>query len=137
MCYSYKSGIRNASRDQQRIIEQLLILRDALQVLRALLEREEAIASSRYPALIELLNKSNGIPRCRDELERLKAKLEIPQSHGRIQRLTQSLFWPLKDGDVNLTINQLKNCQRVMGLAMNVCQVYVRFTYLRIDLDQA
>ncbi|KAF8522370.1 hypothetical protein JB92DRAFT_1728434 [Gautieria morchelliformis] len=75
-CYNYRSRNKSASGDKKRIIDQLLGLQEVLDEVRQLVEHEETRASSRVSALIEFLNTPDGLPRCRAELDSLKAMLE-------------------------------------------------------------
>ena len=94
-------------------------MQQILDDVRELLEDEEAKGSSRLPGLTELLNTPEGLPRCRTELETLKAKLEIKD--GTIQ----ALVWPLKEGDVKKTIDYLGWFQHLLISGLNVDQTYV------------
>ncbi|KAF8583762.1 hypothetical protein K439DRAFT_1634090 [Ramaria rubella] len=80
-CSNYHSGVKNASRDQKNITEQLIGWETTLRRLVQLLLQEDA--SSRLPALGEVLsqpytpNETDGrLARCRAELEGLRKKLE-------------------------------------------------------------
>ncbi|KAF8492135.1 hypothetical protein JB92DRAFT_3147541 [Gautieria morchelliformis] len=45
-CYDYGSGVKNASRDKKRIIDQLFGLQKVLESVRRLVEDDETAASS-------------------------------------------------------------------------------------------
>jgi hypothetical protein len=72
--------------------------------------------SSRLPALNEL------IPRCRAELELLKVTLENNLARkGRVQ----ALIWPLKEAEVNKTVENLGRFQHLLTSALSVDHMYV------------
>lgn len=66
-CYTYGADVKNASKDKKNIIDQSLGLHKVLDDVRELAEdvNEKTKESSRFPALIELLNLPDGLPRCR------------------------------------------------------------------------
>lgn len=123
-CHNYSSGVRNASRDKKKIIDQLFGLQKVLDDVRDLLEDAEANAPSRLPALRELFNKPDGLPRCRAELETLKAKLETRP--GRRDRV-QALVWPLKEGEVKKTLDYIGQFQQLLSSTLNVDHMHVAF----------
>jgi hypothetical protein len=80
--------------------------------------------SVHLPTLRKLIEGPDGIPRYRDEMEKLKKKLEKPL--GRSNRL-QALIWPLKEADVMRTLEYLKEFQQQLGSILNTYQLYVCF----------
>jgi hypothetical protein len=81
-----------------RIIDKLLGLQLSLESIRGLVEDDETVASSRLPALNELL------VRCHAKLESLNTTLEKDLGHkGRMQ----ALVWPLKESEVHKTLDKL------------------------------
>ena len=138
-CYNYGNGVKNASREKKQIINQLFGLQKVLEDVRTLVEDEEGIASScfpedggavadsRLPALVKLLNNREGLDRCLSELEILKEKL-IPKG-GWTDR-TQALIWPFKQGDLKKTLDHLAQFQNLLSSALVVDQTYVAPSYL-------
>ncbi|KAF8527082.1 hypothetical protein JB92DRAFT_1002439 [Gautieria morchelliformis] len=120
-CYNYRSGVKNASRDKARIIDQLFGLQKALENVRRLVEDDETAASSRLPALNEQLL------RCGAELQSLNTKLE---SDLRRKGRMQAFKWPLKESEVHKTLDKLGELQELLTTAMDVDQT--RLT-LKID----
>ncbi|KAF8507625.1 hypothetical protein JB92DRAFT_690694 [Gautieria morchelliformis] len=120
-CYSYGNSVKNASRDRERIIDQLFGLQKVLETIRRLVEHDETVAASRLPVLNEV------IPRCRDELDSLNSKLE--RDLGRKGRI-QAFIWPLKEGEVNKTLEKLSKLQELLTTAMDVDQ-----TCLMLKID--
>ncbi|KAF8524185.1 hypothetical protein JB92DRAFT_3109582 [Gautieria morchelliformis] len=120
-CYSYGTGVKNASRDKKRIIDQLFGLQKVFETIRRLVEDNKTAASSRLPALNEQLRG------CRNELETLKTALE--RDLGRKGRM-EALIWPLKETEVQKTLNKLGKLQDLLTTATDVDQT--RLT-LKID----
>jgi hypothetical protein len=98
------------------MIDQLFGLQKVLETIRRLVEDDETAASSRLPALNELLLH------CRGELERLKTALE--DDLGRKGRI-QALIWPLKESEVHNALEKLGKFQGLLTAAMDVDQAYV------------
>jgi hypothetical protein len=115
-CYRYGSGVKNASRDKTRIIDRLFGLQKVLEAIRRLVEHDETAASSRLPALDELLL------RCSGELKSLNATPE--RDLGRKGRM-QALIWPLKQSEVQKTLDKLGKLQDLLTTVMDVDQTYV------------
>jgi hypothetical protein len=90
--------------------------------VRQLVEHEETrVSSRRVSALIELLNTPDGLPRCRAELESLKAMLENIDKTDRPDP-TQPLVWQLKQDDANKAINHLAQVHRLLTSALSTDQ---------------
>ena len=122
MCYNYGSGVKNASRDQERIIDQLTNLRNVLEQVRKVVTGETIQTASQLPALNELFDKSDGLPRCHAELENLKSELEPKSGHRGIMK---ALTWPLKEADVRKTVDHLEKFQQLLNLALSVDHMFV------------
>jgi hypothetical protein len=87
-----------------------------LETIRQLVEDDETAASSRLPALNELLLQ------CGDELKHLNTALE--NDLGRKGR-RQALIWPLKESEVHKSLEKLGKLQGLLTAAMDVDQAYV------------
>ncbi|KAF8483149.1 hypothetical protein JB92DRAFT_2676131, partial [Gautieria morchelliformis] len=110
-CYSYGIAVKNVSRDKKRLIDQLFGLQKVLETVRRLVEDDETVAASRLPALNELLL------RCSGDLQTLNASLE--RDLGRKGRI-QALIWPLKESEVNKTLDKLGKFQDLLTTAMDI-----------------
>ncbi|KAF8465176.1 hypothetical protein JB92DRAFT_3136058 [Gautieria morchelliformis] len=122
-CLSYESGVKNASRDKRIIIDRLFGLQKVLETVRRLVEDDETAASSRLPALNELLL------RCGGELGSLNTTLE--RDLGRKGRM-QALIWPLNESEVHQTLDKLGKLQDLLTTSMDIDQT--RLT-LKIDMQ--
>jgi hypothetical protein len=112
----YTTSVKNASNDRKRIIDQLLILQKVLDDVREVVEQADN-NSVPLPTLSKLIEGPDGLPRYRDEMEKLKKKLEKPL--GRLQ----ALIWPLKEADVRRTLEYLKEFQQQLGSVLNTYQL--------------
>lgn len=104
------------------ITDQLRGLQKVLEEVSELVEDEEAKTTSRLPAMVQVLQDSNGLSRCRVELETLKSKLE--PKRGLSDRV-KGLVWPLQESDVEKTLEHLRRFQDLLVSAMNVDQTCV------------
>jgi hypothetical protein len=119
ICYDYRQGAKNASREVIRISDELSSLKDVLDSLLRLVENSESSDSSRL-STFELLAKPGGpLLSCKTELERLKAKLE-PEKGWRAVR--QSLVWPLKEEEMRKALSSLERLKSTMQLALSADQ---------------
>ena len=98
------------------MIDQLFGLQKVLETIRRLVEDDETAASSRLPALNELLLH------CGDELKRLNTALE--NDLGRKGRM-QALIWPLKESEVHKALEKLGKLQGLLTAAMDVDEAHV------------
>ena len=119
ICYDYRQGTKNASREVIQISDQLSSLKDVLDALLRLVENSESSDPSRL-STFELLAKSDGpLLTCKTELERLKEKLE-PEKGWRAVR--QTLVWPLKEGEMRKALSSLERLKSTMQLALSADQ---------------
>jgi hypothetical protein len=70
--------------------------------------------------------------RCSDELKSLKARLD--KDLGRKSRL-QALIWPLKQSDVDKTLDSLGKLQQLLVSALDVDQTYVVLATVELNHD--
>lgn len=116
ICYDYRQGSKNASRDVIQISDELSSLKDVLDALLRLVEKSEAGDASDL-STFELLARPGGpLLSCQTELERLKTKLE-PEKGWR--KVRQSLVWPLKEGEMKKALGSLERLKSTMSLALS------------------
>jgi hypothetical protein len=119
ICYDYRSGIKNAPKDLMRIIDEVTSLRDVLERLVRLAESADASGPSRLSTL-KLLNKPDGpLIKCQAELAALKKKL-APMSG--LKAIGRVLGWPLKEGDVKKTLDNIGRFKATLSLALTADQ---------------
>ena len=122
MCYNYGSVVKDASKNQQRMVDQLRGLEKVLDAVYKLAVDEEDKPTSHLPKLTDVLNDpQSGLERCRKTLQSLKTKLDPPPRRFDIRRL----IWPLKEGDMNKDLEYLGKFQRNLEGAILIDQTYV------------
>ncbi|TVY84720.1 putative ankyrin repeat protein [Lachnellula suecica] len=123
ICYEYRQGAKNASREIVQISDELSSLRDVLEALLKLVERFEFSTSPARLATFELLVKPDGpLLTCQRELERLKKQLD-PGVGWRAVR--KALVWPLKEGEMKKALGALERLKSTMQLALSADQAVV------------
>jgi uncharacterized protein YdeI (YjbR/CyaY-like superfamily) len=118
-CYTYGNRVKSASRDIERIINQLEILQTLLADIQKL--AGNATKNSVPLPTLDKLNVPDALHRYTAELASLKLRLT---RLGRARRL-QALLWPLKEGDVKKTLEYLKDFQQLLSSILNIDQLYV------------
>jgi hypothetical protein len=119
-CNDYQSSVRNASKDIDHIIQQLIGFREVLEYLVSIM------ASERYRLLaLERLGAPDGLLIILgDEMKTLETKLK--PAIGRKNRMKQALAWPLKAKDVNMILSRIESIKSTIQLALATDQMYVR-----------
>ena len=131
ICYDYRQGSKNASREVIQISDELSSLKDVLDALLRLVEKSESSDASDL-STFELLARPGGpLLTCQTELERLKRKLE-PETGWR--KMKQSLVWPLKEGEVKKALGSLERLKSTMSLALSTDQATLALA-LRDDVE--
>ena len=131
ICCDYRAGVKNASWEVPRVLDQLRSLRSILRKLEELSDRAETKSlNNQLPTLKDLCDPKHGtLVACRKELESLKAKLTPPDWAGRIgskkNSWFQALTWPLKKADTEKTVSVLKDYESALNLAVTADQTLV------------
>ncbi|KAF8514298.1 hypothetical protein JB92DRAFT_2677115, partial [Gautieria morchelliformis] len=122
VCSKYVAGVKNAPRDQDRIATELVALRTVLIQVLQLVDAEtartsqlESGAASRLSALDERLHV------CGDEMKRLRTALDGGSgSEAGWQRGIQALTWPLKEAEINKTVDSIRRLKDSLITAMEI-----------------
>jgi hypothetical protein len=131
ICYDYRQGSKNASREVIQISDELSSLKDFLDALLRLAEKSESNDASDL-STFELLARPGGpLLSCQTELERLKSKLE-PEKGWR--KVRQSLVWPLQEGEMRRTLGSLERLKSTMSLALSTDQATLALA-IRDDVE--
>lgn len=119
ICYEYRQGTKNSSRDIVLISDELNSLKDVLEALLKLVENSNHETTARL-STFELLVKEDGpLVACKTELERLQRELE-PEKGWR--KVRARLIWPLKEGEVRKALGGLERLKGTMQLALSADQ---------------
>lgn len=112
------------SKEKEKVIAEVRALQQVLEDVHELVEDEEEKKGYRLPGLTEVLNRPDGLPACRSELESLKAKLDVNDGNSD-QIQFEMPPWPLEDDEVSKTLESLRRCQDFLGLTLSVDQTCV------------
>lgn len=115
-CYEYRAGVKGARKEILSIIDELNDLRDIMESILRLVEKDEAQSKSRLSASIELCRPDGALMKCKDELSRLEERLSEPRS--RMQKLGQLVVWPLKEKEVAKILQHLQGVKASFNLAL-------------------
>jgi len=119
ICYEYRQGTKNSSRDIVQISDELNSLKDVLESLLKLVESNHDVRLSSF----ELLVRENGpLLACKKELERLRRELEPENGWRKVKR---QLVWPLREVEVKKALGDLERLKGTMQLALAADQACV------------
>src|ERR1700734_2800972 len=93
LCYDYRRGIQGAHKEVARIIQEVQSLRNVIEQLLQLLDKDDAGNEMCLPSLKNM--NINGVPfaQCQNDLKGLEDRLRTPVNKW--QRLGDQLLWPL------------------------------------------
>lgn len=122
--YEYRKGVKHASKDAAKIIEELNSLRDVLESLLSVAEKEESVAeeTSRLSTFRQLAKPNGEFERCKATLVALNSRLQ-PESGWKA--LKQALVWPLKEAEVKNTLDDLQRSKSTLHFALSTDQAVV------------
>jgi hypothetical protein len=122
--YEYRKGVKYASKDAAKIIEELNSLRGVLECLLSAAENEELVTEglSRLSTFRQLAKPNGELERCKVDLLALNAELQ-PESGWKALR--QALIWPLKETDVKNTLDNIQRYKSTLHFALSTDQAVV------------
>jgi hypothetical protein len=146
VCSKYVAGVKNTSRDRDRITTELVglyaVLTQAFQLANEETGRTAQLGSGRASRLLALNERLHV---CGDEMKRLQKALgdemeesfeatpdgnieaaldlEMGKSSGRKGGM-QALTWPLKEMEVNKTVDSIRNLKDVRIIAVRRISVF-------------
>lgn len=104
--------VRNASIHAKRVIDELVMLQ---RLFAAVVQaRANAHDQFSFPAVSELIKKE--LPRCTQEMESLKKKLDYPCGHT--ARIRASFVWMYRQRHVELTLQHFRHFQTMLTTAL-------------------
>jgi hypothetical protein len=137
ICYAYRTGLKDATKDVTRLTEEVTSLRGVLESLVKLSETAEiadtsdrgdgvdASAQSHLPALKLLLKPDGPLDHCTAELEALKEKLTAPTTGWKTTsfgKAVRKLKWPMTEQDITNTLNNIERLKITFNLALTTDQ---------------
>ncbi len=120
ICYDYQSGTRHYPKDIVKITHELKSLRNVLERLADIANSQVDSASMVLPTLDSLNHPGGPLEICKVELAKLELKLT--PAEGRLKQVGQVLAWPLKEKDVQKTLNALARQRGLFQLALTADQ---------------
>lgn len=123
LCFRYGQGVQRADRDADLVINELDTFQKYLRTLKEILDKEDSATDGthRLRNLNGIINgESAALKLCGRHLEDIRAKLVKVQSEGRLREAIHKLSWPLKQEEVNKTLNTLKRFAEAVDRALNV-----------------
>lgn len=118
-CYSYWSGVKNASEEMIRITDEIIGLRNVLENLLTIVSEAESASPSNAEKLstLKLLIRPNGpLAKCYMELERLEKRIEPATG---IKAIKNALKWPLREGETRKIRENISSSKSTLTLALN------------------
>jgi len=119
-CYEYRSRIKSAESDARRITNELNDLRTIIDALFILLQSEPK-NYAQSSILGQLAERDGPLARCETDLMSLQQKLQ-PKEGWRAAKAT--IFWPLKESDVNRLLDSIERTKSTVQLALAADQRY-------------
>jgi hypothetical protein len=121
--YEYRSGVKDASKDTARIIEELNSLRNILENLLRAVEREDASAeSSRLSTFQKLLGPNGELERCKADLESISEKLDAGRKGSAWESVKRSLVWPFKEKEIEKLLQNVQRAKNTLNFALSADQ---------------
>jgi hypothetical protein len=125
-CYNYRNGVKSASKDACRIINELNSLRTVIEDLFQLLEDEHETKSIRESTLSKLSRRDGALTNCEAVLRELSKKLE-PKAGWRATKA--AILWPLRESDMRKVLQEIDRAKSTIQLALDVDQRFVGYIY--------
>lgn len=122
VCYEYRSTAKKASKQQKQLTDEVKSLRDALEGLISLADREDSSGAACLPMLDALSRENGPFEEVKWELQSLEAKL-LPASGWKA--VSNVLKWPLAEPEVTKSLARLNRLKTAVLLALTTDQTYV------------
>lgn len=112
VCYEYRNGVRDASSDISRILDETSSIGHLAE---RLLKTAEADYNAHLPTLQSLNEPENPLRRCLTELVDLKTTLKL----GRKVGLRSTLTWPFKRPEAERRLLAIERTKTTLQLALS------------------
>ena len=121
ICFQYAEGVRNANKDTDYVVDEIVKFQRSLLTLKRMLADEEEVkrGGDRLKHLRELIEgDSASLKHCKTDLENLQAKLENGKLKEGIKAMIHKLSWPLKEEEVRKVTERLRNVAVMIDRAL-------------------
>ncbi|KAH0562822.1 hypothetical protein GP486_002547 [Trichoglossum hirsutum] len=126
LCSQYSAAVKDAKKDIDRLQRTVTDVKDVLEEVKRLLDRQDKTRLSTTHKL------SDSLKECSRQLQRLEIQLEPGRAHKAISRIGMwALRWPFTSKKVEKTIASLEEYKHTFSLALQVDQ-----TDLVLSVDQ-
>ena len=115
LCYEYRHGVKHASKNNTRLLNEVRAIRTVLEGLDAVLVEEQPGETARLATLEQVMKGQGLLGQCYEELQELRKMLE--PKHG-LRAVGQIMKWPLTEKDVEKTLLRLQRLNTMFGLAL-------------------
>lgn len=113
-CDKYDNDVWHVVRDRNKIVEEITSLRSILFSLKKHADSEDT--SKSQSSLYYLDDPDGALIMCKAELAALESKLDPKQGWK------AALFWPLKEAEVNKTLDRINRFKTTLNVALSVHQ---------------
>ncbi|KAF2175652.1 hypothetical protein K469DRAFT_609959 [Zopfia rhizophila CBS 207.26] len=126
LCFQYSVAVKDAKRDIERLQKKVTDIKNVLEEVRKLLDKQDKSQLSTTRKLLDSLEE------CHQQLQGLKTQLEPGRGRKAMQRVGfRALKWPFTSKQVENIVASLKQYEHTFGLALQVDQ-----TGLILSVDQ-
>ena len=115
LCFQYSVAVKDAKRDIEHLQGKVTDIKNVLEEVRGLLDKE---GKPQLSTTRKLLDSLNG---CHQQLQELKAQLEPGRGRRAMQRVgLRALKWPFTSKQVDKTVTSLEQYEHTFSLALQV-----------------
>lgn len=114
LCYDYRSGAQNASKEMKQLTDEVISLRDVLEAILKLVD--EGSTENFHLSTLKLLTQTDGpLSKCKTEMKLLEAELKPAMG---IRAVARTLKWPFARGEVERKVERLNRLKGSLTLAL-------------------
>ena len=117
LCFQYSVAVKDAKRDIERLQKKVTDIKNVLEEIRRLLDKQDKLQLSTTRKLLDSLEE------CHLQLQGLKTQLEPSRGRKAMQRVGfRALKWPFTSKQVENMVVSLEQYKHTFGLALQVDQ---------------
>jgi septal ring factor EnvC (AmiA/AmiB activator) len=117
LCFQYSVAVKNANTDIERLRKKVTDIKNVLDVVQRLLDKQDKSQLSTTRKLLDSLKE------CHQQLQGLKAQLEPGKGRKVMQRFGfRALKWPFTSKEVEKIVVSLEQYEHTFTLALQVDQ---------------
>jgi hypothetical protein len=120
LCYDYRSGLKDRSKEVKQLTDEITSLRDVLESILKLVEEDGT--EHTHLSTLKLLTKSDGILlSCKEEMTLLEKELQPVTG---FRAAVRTLKWPYARADFEKKVNRLGQLKSSLTLALAADHTY-------------